>query len=183
VFRPLKKKLAITDLKERIRSGEHLLLLRSRLDKKILAWGDWGIISPREALDLKSAVPLSVADLWFAHFAVHLFISALLRFPWGSVVRFLWTFMALALSWRKHAENPQGYARAKRTHTVLVLFVTLVPGVGAAAYVCTREAWRFGPLLPVVLFDLVSFGLPSRAYVFCWHLARRYIPYARYVLP
>lgn len=164
-------------------NGEHIVVFRHRLARAVTRWEERGILSQPQAAQLHSEVAVITDDSWLFHFAAHLLLSLALRFPLGSGARFLWTSSFRVRAWRKRREDREGYARAKRVHTVAVFLVGALPGIGGAAYLCTREAWNSPLLLNLVLVDATLWGMPSRAYVFLWHIARQYLLYARYVLP
>jgi hypothetical protein len=97
------------------------------------------------------------------HLGAHFVISVPLRFPFGALARFAYT-VAMRVSAEVSTLRGGPSARdARRTHTLLVALVSLVPGFGRLAYVFA-EPLRTHRLLFLVPFDRVAKKMPGQIY-------------------
>jgi hypothetical protein len=113
-----------------------------------------GILEPSEAKEAKKALNSDKASGAIKHLGAHTALSVPLRFPLGSIARFLWT-----VAFRAKAEVMALFGRmsrrqlkaARRLHSVSVAMFSAVPGVGAFAYVASEPIRRNRPLAAALL--------------------------------
>jgi hypothetical protein len=105
------------------------------------------------------------------HLGAHLGISLFLRFPFGSITRFTYTATALAVSTARFLLRRIDYAtwrRARAIHSPLVLTLSVLPSVGAFAYLTSRPLRRNHLLLRATadaVLDKVPFHLYRRTHL------------------
>ena len=138
---------------------------------------DEGSLDPEEAEKAISGLetPETVAAL--GHFGAHIAITLVLFTPFENIARFAWTVSfrlraeATALIRRGSDERLRG---ARKIHTLTVAAASLVPFVGAFAYLVAEPIRRNRPLLAVLLdqgLRKLPFGLYRRqhlAVLTCW---------------
>ena len=122
-------------------------------------WEEEGRLSPAEAraLRLRLAAPELQAAL--RHLGAHVALTALLRFPLGSVARFAWSLRFMVADFRGRTPH----SLAGNIHTPLVIAVSLVPGFGGFAYLLSRPMRQ--RLLMRLAVDQSLRKLPFRAYL------------------
>jgi hypothetical protein len=137
----------------------------------IARWEENGIITRAEAdgarEDLQSGPVIAV----LGHLGGQIAISIPLRFPAGSLARLVW-----AAAFRARAElraatrraAPEETRVARGTHSIAVMCVAAIPGLGAAAYVLAsplrKNAVLFGAALDQA-FRLLPLGLHRRGHL------------------
>jgi hypothetical protein len=127
---------------------------------------DEGSLDPEEAEKAIRGLetPETVAAL--GHFGAHIAITLVLFTPFENIARFAWTVFfrlkaeATALIRRGSDERLRG---ARKIHTLTVAAASLVPFVGAFAYLVAEPIRRNRPLLAVLL-DQGLRKLPFRLY-------------------
>ena len=100
------------------------------------------------------------------HLGAHIAISIPLRFPLGSITRFVWTIFfririeVRALRGRVSGEELRG---ARKIHTLTVAVLSALPGLGTFAYIVAEPLRKNRPLLAVLLDELLR-KLPFKMY-------------------
>lgn len=131
------------------------------VEEGVGTWVDEGHISDDQAQDLRLALANPEVALVLANFGAHLAITVPLRFPFGSLTRFLWTLgNRVTAEWRALLRRGSA-ATARRVHTIPVMFATLLPSVGSGAYMLATPL-RKNAVLELVAFDSVLRRLPFR---------------------
>ena len=78
------------------------------------------------------------------HLGVHLVISAIFRFPIGSAMRLFWTlsfWVKLQVHRLRHGPGPVP-DHGPNIHNPLVMILSIIPGLGAVAYLASRPMRR-----------------------------------------
>jgi hypothetical protein len=125
-----------------------------------------GNLGEDEAKKLESSLDDAETPVALSHLGAHMAMTVPLRFPFGSIGRFVWTLsFRLSTEWnalvrRGHIEEVRS---GRRVHTVPVMLISLVPGIGAAAYVASVPVRR-NPRLAAVLLDQTFTKLPFKLY-------------------
>lgn len=136
------------------------------IEAGIARWEDQGRITPEQAVaarrDLEETETLAV----LTHLGAHLTMSIPLRFPLGAIARFSWTAIfrlhaELRALVRRHVDARTRSARA--THSLPVMAVAAVPGIGSAAYVLASPLRRNRVLMAVAMDQALRL-LPFRMY-------------------
>jgi hypothetical protein len=134
------------------------------LSRGITRWEAEGRLAPSEVAWLRNhlATP-EVADA-LRHLGAHLVLSVILRFPVGSGARLAWTLIFWGIAWSKRfRRQPEARAgRRSNIHSPLVMALSLVPGVGAIAYLVTRPLRH--KLLIRLMVDQAAWKLPFKLY-------------------
>jgi hypothetical protein len=126
-------------------------------------WVQEGRLTKMEAdaaLTALNAPPVAYAML---HLGAHFAISIPLRFPFGALARFAYTIAMRLGAEASSLLGRHSVHEARRTHTVTVALVSLLPGLGRLAYLFA-EPLRTNRLLLLVPFDRVMRKLPARLY-------------------
>ena len=131
-------------------------------------------VSPSDAASLRAQLASNELRDALHHLGAHLVISILLRFPFSSVGRFAWTVSFWALSESRRLRRRSGGTVAN-IHNPLVMGLSLVPGLGAIAYLAARPLRK--RLLVRLMLDQTAWKLPFRLYCRL-HLARWLAPRA-----
>jgi hypothetical protein len=141
-------------------------VLDSWLRSGITRLREEGNLGEDEAKKLESSLDDAETPVALSHLGAHMAMTVPLRFPFGSIARFVWTLsFRLSTEWnalvrRGHIEEVHS---GRRVHTVPVMLVSLVPGIGAAAYVASVPVQR-NPRLAAVLLDQTFTKLPFKLY-------------------
>lgn len=150
---------------------ENGLRAQGWLESGIARWEDEGRITAAQAVvarrDMQETQTLAV----LTHLGAHLTMSIPLRFPLGAIARFSWTaFFRLRAELRAliggRADAQTRAARA--THSLPVMAVAAVPGLGSAAYVLASPLRRNRVLLAVAMdqgLRRLPFGVYERLHL------------------
>ncbi|MBI4312018.1 MAG: phosphatase PAP2 family protein [Chloroflexi bacterium] len=132
--------------------------------KGIDRWESQGRLNAEEAGSLRTKLATPDAQRALKHMGVHLVLSALLRFPIGSIARFGWTLGAWLVSLVMRFRQTRRDAGSTRgnIHTPAVLLLSLLPGFGAVAYLAAGPLRN--KLLIRIMADQVAHKLPFRLY-------------------
>ncbi len=136
------------------------------LDRGIDRWQEQGRLTSEQVAALRSRLASSEVRDAMHHLGAHLVLSALLRFPFGSVVRPAWV-VAFWVSARVKGVghgSPGSLGPGYDVHTPLVMVLSVVPGFGGVAYMASRPL-RNKMLVRLVLDQTASklpFGLYRR---------------------
>ena len=125
-----------------------------------------GILGEEEATKLEASLDAAETPVALSHLGAHMAMTVPLRFPFGSIGRFMWTLsFRLSTEWKAlvRRRRDEGIRSGRRVHTVPVMLVSLVPGIGAAAYVASVPVRR-NPRLAAVLLDQTFTKLPFKLY-------------------
>lgn len=166
ISRTLRFLLRLTDVPSWIRSIRRLAARGQTMgvefvEEGVESWVAEGHISESQGRELRSALANPEVALVLANLGAHLAITIPLRFPFGSITRFLWTLGSrLAAEWRALRRNGPA-ATARRVHTIPVMFATLLPSVGSGAYLLATPL-RKNAVLELVALDSVLRRLPFR---------------------
>ena len=119
------------------------------MEDGIVRWEEEGRIAPEQAASLRSSLADPDVQVAMGHFGAHLVMSAVLRFPLGSIARVLWslTFMVRSVDEAIRFRGRKSSGGFK-VHNPLVLIWGAIPGFGAFAYIFS------GPLLKPPLIRL-----------------------------
>lgn len=120
------------------------------LSKGLDKWVEEGRISLAEADALKLELKSEEIHDAMKNLGVHVAISATLRFPFGSIVRPLWTLSIWFRELYRYARTGSKACLAFiKVHNPLVVLLSIIPGFGAFAYLVSK------PLRRVVLIRLM----------------------------
>jgi undecaprenyl-diphosphatase len=136
------------------------------LTSSVAMWEAEGRISRDEAADLRARMETPQFQAVIPHLGAHVVITVLLRFPFGSVARVLWTAWALlAVTVRLLARRAhlQEWRQAWSIHNPVVMLLAAVPGFGAFSYLAAGPI-RSSRLLVRVTVDALMFKIPWRLY-------------------
>jgi hypothetical protein len=131
-------------------------------------WVEEGRITPERARELKADLRTDEAHAAMTHLGAHLAITAVFRFPFGSILRPLWTLGFLARGFYQAIRGGGKVCwRFLTLHNPLVILLSIIPGLGGFAYLTT------GPLRRMILIRLmidrigrkIPFHLYSRLYI------------------
>ena len=144
-------------------------------------WDREGRLAVKEAESLKSYLASREVSNAMRHLGVHLVISAIFRFPIGSILRLLWTLSFwMRIQVRRIGHGPgSAPERGPNIHNPLVMLLSLIPGLGAVAYLASRPMRR--KILVRLMLDQIAWKLPFKLYR-RMHLARLLAPPAKQVI-
>lgn len=152
-------------LRRRYAAADHLALDFAR--RGIDRWRSEGRLSKKQIAQLEHALDTPGTVSVLAHLGAHLALSIPLRFPLGSIARFLWTgffrFITEICRLRGRHCSRQVRVAGRRIHTLPVMIASLIPGLGAGAYLLA-EPIRKNRLLAAILLDQSLRRLPFRLY-------------------
>ena len=135
--------------------------LRSAVDR----WEAEGRIDSARAMHLRGQIETSEVAALLKHLGAHVALSVALRFPFGSVARFLWVvyFRVSALyAFVRGRLTREQYAEARSIHSVPVMLISLIPGFGTIAYMASGTVRSTG--LSRLLIDQMAAKMPFRLY-------------------
>ena len=133
------------------------------LDDGIATWVVEGHLSDSEAVDLRAALRAPEVIAVTGNLGAHLAISIALRFPFGSITRFAWTVLhRLRHQWPAW-RGDEDAKRACRVHTLPVMLLALMPGIGSGAYLASKPL-RTNRALPLIVLDSLLRHFPFRLY-------------------
>lgn len=134
----------------------------SFLDHGLVRWEEEGRITTERATEVREALDDPAVAVALEHLGAHMMISVVFRFPFGSIVRFLWvlTFMVRASDAvvRRRPNKFGGLA----VHNPLVLFWSALPGIGLIAYMFSKPLLK--PVLMRLALDEALHSMPLRLY-------------------
>jgi len=133
------------------------------VEEGVETWVAEGHITDEQGTELRSALANPEVALVLANLGAHLAITIPLRFPFGSLTRFFWTLGSrLTAEWRALLRKSPA-TTARRVHTIPVMFATLLPSVGSAAYLLATPL-RHNAVLELIAVDSVLRRLPFRVH-------------------
>ena len=127
-------------------------------------WGREGRLAPMEAAALKQYLGSTEVHSASRHLGVHLVMSAILRFPVGSIMRLAWTvtfWVKLQLA-NSHRGIGSPEVEVSNIHNPAVMLLSVIPGLGAVAYLASRPLRR--KLLVRLMLDQAAWKLPFKLY-------------------
>ena len=134
------------------------------LDSGIDRWQEQGRLTPEQVVALRSRLASGEVRDAMHHLGAHLVLTALLRFPFGSVGRLAWVMAfwgrARVKGLRQTDAGSPGPGRD--VHTPLVMALSIVPGFGAVAYLASRPLRN--KLLVRLVLDQCASKLPFGLY-------------------
>ena len=138
----------------------------------IQQWQDEGRIDAARAAVAEQALSESATKSALMNLGAHLAMSIPLRFPIGSIVRFVWVIVArvraeVRFVIRRHADEETRSAR--QVHTLLVAVASGLPGIGGFAYILAGPLRRNRILLAITT-DMALRKSPFKLYR-RWRLA------------
>ena len=169
ISRTLKFALKFVDVPSWIRGLKRITASSTTLadrfvQRGIETWAEEGHINQAEATRLRVAAKTPEVASALTHLGAHIAITIPLRFPVGSIARAAWTVgMRTQAEWRALFNKKYSAASARREHTALVAGVSLIPGLGAAAYMLSKPL-RSNRELAVIAFDHMLRKTPFRLY-------------------
>ncbi|MCH8109399.1 MAG: hypothetical protein IIB15_04650 [Chloroflexi bacterium] len=135
------------------------------LNAAVDRWEHEGRIDDMEAARLRDSLATSEVTNLTRHLGAHLVISVALRFPIGSLARFGWT-LGFRVKARKDLSKgtitAEQYAAAKSIHSIPVMLISLIPGLGTIAYFASSTVRKTG--FSRLLIDQFIYKLPFRLY-------------------
>lgn len=169
ISRTLKFALKLVDVPTWIRGLRRMTASSTTMadrfvQRGIETWVEEGHIDQGEATRLRVAARTPEVASALTHLGAHIAITVPLRFPLGSVARAAWTMvMRTQAEWRAAFNKKYSAASARQEHTLLVAGVSLIPGLGAAAYMLSKPL-RSNRELAVIAFDHMLRKTPLRLY-------------------
>ncbi len=142
-------------------------------------WDREGRLATAESEALKGYLASREVNSAMRHLGVHLVMSAIFRFPIGSVMRLVWTlsfWVRIQVKRLRHGAGPAP-ERGPNIHNPLVMFLSVIPGLGAVAYLASRPMRR--KILVRLMLDQIAWKLPFKLYR-RMHLARLLAPPAKH---
>lgn len=127
---------------------------------------DWvaeGHLRAAEARTLRASLATPEVAAAVANLGVHLAITVALRFPFGSLTRFAWTFSARVRAEWGRLRHGRPARPARRVHSLPVMAWALLPSVGSGAYLLSTPL-RANVALEVVIADRLLRRLPFGLY-------------------
>ena len=135
------------------------------LNSAVDRWEREGRVDGVRAASLRGSLETSETDLLLKHLGAHFVLSLALRFPLGSLLRFGWV-VAFRIRSRydlaKARTTPEQYAVARSLHSVPVMLISLVPGLGTIAYFASGAVRKSG--VARMLIDQFAYMLPFGLY-------------------
>ena len=134
------------------------------LNSGIGRWEGEGRLTPTEGEALRSRIGSVEARDALQHLGAHLVLTAIFRFPIGSIVRLGWTvaFWGVYQTRRFVRRGGEPARRASNVHSPLVMAISIIPGFGALAYVAARPLRH--KLLVRLVLDQIATKLPFKIY-------------------
>ena len=129
-------------------------------------WAAEGHLSDDESDQLRAAMATPEVAAVTANLGAHMALSIPLRFPLGSLARFVWTGVARVKAERVALRGGRSAGVARQIHSVPVALMGLVPGFGADAYLLAKPL-RANRALAVIVFDRLLRKASARLY---WRL-------------
>ena len=129
-------------------------------------WAAEGHLDDAQRRRLTETLETPEATAATASLGAHLAMSVPLRFPFGSIARFMWTVAARGRAEWAALRGRSSARVARRVHTVPVALMGLVPGFGAGAYLLAKPL-RCNRALASIIFDRLLRKMPLRIY---WRL-------------
>ena len=156
--------------------GRPIASIRGRLDDAEAAgeafsvsavdrWVLGGRITTERASELELAIESDEVQALMKHLGAHLVLSLVLRFPLGSIGRFAWVVAMRQRARRAYLRgetSAEEYSAARSIHSVPVMLISLIPLVGAGAYLASGTLRRSG--LTRLLIDQVAYKMPFKLY-------------------
>jgi membrane-associated phospholipid phosphatase len=139
------------------------------IETTIATWETEERITPDEAGSLRVCTEEPQFKAVLPHFGVHLGLSVVLRFPFGSIARAVYTLVNLVVATLKlllRSIDRHAWRLALGIHSPLVMLMGAVPGFGAFAYLGSRPV-RSNHLLIRVGLDTALLKVPWRLYERC----------------
>jgi hypothetical protein len=139
---------------------------RDWIAQAIATWAQEGRLTGAEAATLRAETAAPEFQTLLPHLGAHIAISIMLRFPFGGIARFCWTSGALVTDGIRRLlrrSDAASWQQAKRIHTPVVLLFSLLPSIGAFAYLLSAPVRR-NPLLLRVTVDMALRSLPFQLY-------------------
>ena len=115
--------------------------------------------------ELKQAIESDAVQRLMKNLGAHLVLSLVLRFPLGSIGRFAWVVAMRLRARRAYLRgdiSAEEYAAARSIHSVPVMLLSLIPLVGAGAYLASGTLRRSG--LTRLLIDQLAYKMPFSLY-------------------
>ncbi|MCH9040526.1 MAG: hypothetical protein IIC23_14225 [Chloroflexi bacterium] len=136
--------------------------------RAIERWEREGRIDSRQAAHLQRTMSTSETRTLLKHLGAHLVLSMAIAVPipgLRSLARFGWTLafrLSALLSFVRGRTTREEYRVEQSIHSIPVMLLSLVPGVGAISYVVSGIMIRNG--LGRMLFDQAAYKLPFGLY-------------------
>lgn len=124
-----------------------------------------GRVDSERAMHLRGQIETSEVASLLKHLGAHVALSVALRFPFGSVARFVWVLYFRVSALYGHARGRltrEQYAEARTIHSIPVMLISLIPGFGTIAYMASGTVRNTG--LTRLLIDQMATKLPFRLY-------------------
>jgi undecaprenyl-diphosphatase len=131
-------------------------------------WEEEGRVDGERAESIRASLSTSEARTLLRHLGAHMVLSVALAVPvpgLRSAARFAWTlaFRLRALyALRSGRATTEDYQIARSIHSVPVMLIALLPGLGAAGYAASDTVTRKG--LARLLLDQTAYRLPLGVY-------------------
>ena len=137
--------------------------LKSGIDR----WEKEGTIEQEKAESLRAYISSGSVNNAIHHMGAHMVLSVVIAVPipgLRSAARFLWTlyFWFKFQLQRLSRRNAPGEPRPENIHNPLVMFVALIPGFGAVAYLGARPLRQKIPIR--LMLDQAAWKLPFKIY-------------------
>jgi hypothetical protein len=138
---------------------------RAFAERGIDRWEAERRITPAHAMAARHVVGSEAGATLMRNVGAHLVLSLVLRFPLGSIGRFAWVVAQRRRArgqFRRGALMSGDYAAARSIHSWPVATLSVVPLLGAAAYLASPTVRRSG--LSRILMDQFAYQLPFGIY-------------------
>jgi len=133
------------------------------VERGVTAWEAEGYIDGERATELKAASKEPEVASALTHLGAHMAMTVPLRFPFGSIARAGWTLVMRAKAEWNALVRRKPVGSTRQEHTLLVAGASLVPTLGAAAYMLSKPL-RSNRALAVITLDQMMRKTPLRLY-------------------
>ena len=130
----------------------------------IKRWETAGRLTNSEARSLRAYISSPEIHDATRHLGAHLVLSAVFRFPIGSIARLAWTvsFWTRTRSRDLRSRPTTSGIKVSDIHNPLVMMLSILPGIGTVAYLAARPLRR--KLLVRLILDQIAWKLPFKLY-------------------
>ncbi len=132
------------------------------LEDGLKRWESEGRIMPERAAKVRTSLADPAVAVALEHLGAHMMISVVFRFPFGSIIRFIWVLAFMIRASDAVVRRRQNNTGGLDVHNPLVLLWSGLPGIGFIAYIFSRPLLK--PTLMRLAFDQLLHSMPFRLY-------------------